>query len=120
MLPILLLRLALAFSFLYAGFASLSDPDSWIGFFPLWLVSLLPDKILLAGFAVLEIALGLWFIFGRALFYAASLAMVLLLGIVVFNFGALDLVFRDFSLALCAAALAVLSKRRKWASMAKC
>ena len=104
----LLLRLGLAFVFLYAAVASFLDSNSWIGFFPPFLQNLFPQTLLLAGFSIFEIVLGLWLLSGWKIFYAAIVAVLALLGIIVFNLGAFDIVFRDVAILTSAAALAVL------------
>lgn len=105
-----LLRLGLAFVFLYAAIGSFQDPYSWIGFFPQFLRDLVPAEILLRVFSFYEIALALWLLWGRWLFYAGLISAATVAGIVVFNWGAMDIVFRDISLALAALALASLSR----------
>lgn len=107
-----LLRLSLAFSFFYVAYASFQNPTSWIGFFPQWLRDLAPAETLLTGFSIYEIILGLWLVSGKKLFFASLLASATLFGIVVFNWGAMEIVFRDISLGLAALALASLSFKR--------
>lgn len=106
----LLLRLGLAGAFAYVAAASFYDPFSWIGFFPPFLREIIPAQILLTVFSVYEIILALWLLLGRKLFYAALLSAATLIGIVVFNLGAMDILFRDVALALAALALAALSR----------
>lgn len=105
----LLLRIGLAFVFLYAAIASFLAPDSWIGFFSPFLRNIFPPKLLLASFSVYEISLGLWLLWGRYAFYSASLATLTLLGIIIPNLGALDIIFRDISIFFTALALAALN-----------
>lgn len=111
-----LLRISLAFAFLYAVVSAFFDPFSWIGFFPPLLRDLAPnDAFLLNSFGVLESLLALLLLFGRglSLFLASLIATALLAGIVVLNWGAMDIVFRDVSLAGAALALAFLSFPRQ-------
>ena len=103
-----LLRLGLAFSFFYVASASFQNPTSWIGFFPQFLRDLAPAETLLTGFSIYEIILGLWLLAGKKLVYSSWLAAATLFGIVVFNWGAMEIVFRDVSLGLAALALAAL------------
>jgi len=103
-----LLRLGLAFSFLYVAYASFQNPLNWIGFLPQFLRDLAPATTLLIGFSIYEIVLGLWLLSGKRLMLASLLAAATLFGIVVFNWGALEIVFRDISLGLAALALASL------------
>ena len=105
----LLLRVGLAFVFFYAAIGSFLAPDSWLGFFPPFLRNIFPPNLLLTGFSVYEILLGLWLLWGRYAFYSASLAVLTLLGIIIPNLGALDIIFRDVGLLFAALGLAVLN-----------
>ena len=114
-LTFLFLRLGLAFTFIYAALASLANPFSWIGFFPFWLRDILPAQILLNGFSIYELGLGLWLVSGYRLRWSSVLAFVSLAGVTVFNIGAMDIVFRDVGLAAAALALFFLAKGdKKW------
>lgn len=110
-MPSLLLRIGLAFGFTYAAIASLVNPQAWVGFFPFWLRSLVAEPILLYGFSFFEIALSLWLLSGKKVFYAALVSAASLLAITVFNFALMDIVFRDVSLFFAALALAMLARR---------
>ena len=100
-----LLRGGIAFSFLYVAVASLQNPANWVGFFPAWAFKVASEETTLFLFSGIEIGLALWLISGKKGVYAASAAAALLLGITVFNLGALDIVFRDVSIAVAAIAL---------------
>lgn len=102
----LLLRLGIAFSFLYAAISSFINPTSWIGFFP----KFLQTSAILVTFSVYEILIALLLIFNKKTFQASILSSLTLAGIVIFNIGALDLVFRDITILLTSIALALLSK----------
>lgn len=104
----LLLRIGLAFSFLYAAIAAYFDPFSWIGFFPSFAHTLIPNDALLLGlFGCVETLVALWLLSGWRIFLPSIAAALLLFGIVIFNWGALDILFRDVSLGFMALALAV-------------
>ena len=105
--PSLLLRVGLAFSFLYPAFSSLAEPSNWIGFFPMFLRTAIPEAQLLYLFSGYEIILGLWLLSGKQLVMSSLFAFATLAGVVLLNLGALDLVFRDVGLAFSAAALAL-------------
>ena len=107
------LRAGLAIVFLYAAVASFLDPTSWIGFFPEWLRALFPATILRYLFSTYEIVLALWLLKGKQTFYAASLAALTLFSIIIFNTGALDIVFRDVAIFFSALGLVALSYERK-------
>ncbi len=109
----LLLRIGLLIVFLYAAIASFIEPDAWIGYFPIFLRKIFPTNLLLTGFSVVQILVGLWLLSGKKLFYAASFSALMLAGIVVFNLGVLDITFRDVGLIFSALALAALSYYRE-------
>jgi hypothetical protein len=60
-----------------------------------------------------ELVLALWLLSGWKTYYAALLSALSAAGIVVFNLGALDVVFRDVGLLFAAGALVVLSRGRE-------
>lgn len=106
---ILLLRLGLAFVFIYAGVGTLIAPDSWVGYFPSFLKKMVGESLLLKAHGTLDILIGLWLLSGVQLFYSSLASALLLAGIVIFNFGVMDVVFRDIGLALASLALTFLS-----------
>ncbi|MBS3119554.1 hypothetical protein J4475_01905 [Candidatus Woesearchaeota archaeon] len=109
----LLLRLGLAFAFAYAAIASFVNPTSWLGFFPAWMTGIIPGSILLQMFSVLQIIIAVWLLSGWKVFYAASIYALMVLGIVVFNIGAMDIVFRDVTIFFAAVALAAMAYSRR-------
>ena len=104
----LLLRLAVAFSFVYPAFAALSDPDSWIGYFPSFLLDLAGGGglLLLHAFGIFEVLIALWIVSGKRVFIPSIIAAVMLLAIVLFNIPQFPVLFRDVAIALAALALA--------------
>ena len=110
-IAIILLRLGLAFVFFYAAIASFISPDSWVGFFPIFIRNILPAQFLLIAFSFYELVLGFWLLSGKWAVISAALAAASLLGIVVFNFGVMDIVFRDIGLFIAASALLFLHRK---------
>lgn len=108
----LVLRLGLAFAFLYASIAGFLDPASWTGFFPDWLTGLVPlaPEMLLLAFGIGEVILASLILFLPRPFVPALIAVALLVTMVVSNLPQLDILFRDISLAAGALALAFLSR----------
>ncbi len=101
-----LLRLALAFAFLYPPISALKEPDAWIGYFPVFVQSLpISELVLLHMFGILEFIIGVWLLSGENLFYPTLASVIILTLIVIFNLGQMDVVFRDISLILVALAL---------------
>lgn len=103
--PSFLLRVGLAFAFFYAAAGAFLNPPAWLGFYPAFLVDALPQSLLLWGFGIGGIALAVWLLSGFQHRFAGALSAALLFGIVIFNTGQMDVVFRDLSLALAALAL---------------
>ena len=62
----LFLRLSIAFAFLYPPIAALGSPDSWIGYFPPFLLDLFKgnELLLLNLFGAVEIIIALWILSG--------------------------------------------------------
>ena len=105
------LRLAIAFAFIYPAVSAYLDPFSWIGFFPPFMKNLVgSETLLLTLFGLSEIAIALWILTARRVFIPALIASVYLLAIVLFNLASLDIVFRDVSILLAALALALLDR----------
>jgi|SRR3989338_3032173 len=110
----LLLRAGLAFAFLYPPVAAYFDPYSWIGFFPQFLRDIVDnDTLLLHAFGIFEVVIGLWVLIGRRIFIPSLLAAATLAGIVVFDWGAMDIIFRDISILAMALALVVMSHKKQ-------
>ncbi len=102
----LALRIGVAFAFLYPPFAALSDPYSWIGYFPSFLHALpVSELVLLHAFGVLEVAIALWILSGRNIRIPAAIATFLLVGIVLFNLPEFPVLFRDLAIACMTVAL---------------
>ncbi len=101
----LLLRVGLAFCFLYAAVFSFKNPGEWIGFVPQFTTKFVAADVSLKLISTIQIALAAWLLWGKWLRYAAALALLLLVGIVVFNLNLLVITFRDIGLAFMALAL---------------
>lgn len=111
-IPVFFLRFGLAFVFLYAGAMAFLHPLDWIGFLPHWLKGIIPlsDQNILSVFSFSELFLGVMLLLGIQMFFVSVLSSLMLLGIVVFNWGALDILFRDVGLFFAALALVFLSR----------
>lgn len=109
----LILRIGVAFAFLYPPLHALGNPDSWIGYFPPFLLSLgIRDTVLLHGFGVAEVILALWIWSGWKMFWPSVAAAALLVAIVALNLSQFEILFRDLAIACAAAALAVDARRK--------
>jgi hypothetical protein len=106
----IILRWGLAFCFFYAAVASLRHPQDWVGFFPMFVRNMVPDKLLLTGFSIFEIVLAGWLFWGKKLLWAAVLAALSLAGVTLANLDSFDIVFRDVGLFFAALALIELAR----------
>lgn len=116
-----LLRVGVAFAFLYPPLDALANPDSWLGYFPQFLLaSGIPSTVLLHGFGVIEAVIAVWILSGWHAEWPAGIAAVTLAAIVAFNAAQFEILFRDLSIALAAAALAAdaYGKRKNGAASA--
>lgn len=113
-LPGLLMRLAVAFAFIYPAVDAWFNPDSWIGYFPGFVLDLAGSntELLLHGWGALEIALALWVLFGVQIFIPSIIMAAAFIMVVVVNPGQFPILFRDISIALAALSLAIVNKRK--------
>ena len=101
------LRIGLAFAFLYPPVSALFDPLSWIGYFPHFVRGYVPDMVLLHSFGAVEVVLALWLLSGWKVFYPAMLMSLMLLGIILFDISDFQILFRDVSILAIGVALVV-------------
>ena len=107
----LILRIGLAFAFLYPPWNALSNPESWIAYFPPFMRGIVPDAVLLHSFRALQILIALWILSGWRIFWPSLAAAAILLAIIVFDFSNFEVIFRDVAIATIAIALAVQNRR---------
>lgn len=107
------LRVGLAFAFLYPAISAFASPLTWQGFIPFWMIGLVNVKIFLLVYSSFEILLAILLLLGKQLFTVSIICVLILFLIVIFNFSAMEIVFRDVSLAFAAIALAILIKKQK-------
>jgi len=115
--PEQLLRVAVAFAFLYPAIDAVFEPSMWLGYLPPFATAAfhvlavplkISDVVLLHAFGLLEFALALWLLAGRSVRIPAVLMAVILFIIVGLNLdpASFSVVFRDISIALAALAIA--------------
>lgn len=107
--PWLILRLGLAFAFAYAAISGFSQPENWIGYFPFFVQNFAPPETLLQIWGSIQIAIAIWLLFGRQIRIAGAVSALALLGLILANLGAMEIIFRD--VAILAIALALTTKR---------
>lgn len=101
----LILRIGLAFAFIYASLSAFVSPNDWVGYLPQAMRNIVPGTVLLPIFSSLELILAIWLLSGWMIIYAALLAAAMLGGIVVLDPALLPITFRDISLVFMALAL---------------
>lgn len=109
-----ILRIGLAFAFIFPAIDEIFDPYSWLGYFPQAIVQAaqsmgIPNLVLLHSFGTIEVIIGLWLLSGWKLFWPSCIALLMLLAIVILDSpgGQFEVLFRDLSIASIALALAV-------------
>ncbi|HEY4473598.1 MAG TPA: DoxX family membrane protein [Candidatus Paceibacterota bacterium] len=107
------LRVGLSFAFLYPPLSALFDPNSWIGYFPNFLLDMAAgnELWLLHTFGIVEVIIALWILSGWRIRIPAGIAAFMLVGIVLFNLPSFPVLFRDLSIAAMAVALVFLEGR---------
>jgi len=102
-----LLRLGVAFAFIYPAVSAFFNPFAWVGYFPPFVGDVISIGIALYIFGAIEIVIALWILFGKRIFVPSVIATVILLGIVIFNWAQMDVLFRDIPIAAMSLALAL-------------
>ena len=102
----LLLRIGVAFAFIYPAVSAFITPTNWIGFLPIFLAT----ETFLLLWGIVEIILGLWILSGKKIFIPSLLASLALIGVIVFNFTQIDILFRDVVILLVTISLAINSR----------
>lgn len=107
----LLLRVGVAFAFIYPAVAAFFNPIAWVGYFPGFIIDVIPFEIVLLHiFGISEIIIALWILSGKRIFIPSMLVVIYLFFIVAFNWGQMDVIFRDIPIMFMALALALSSK----------
>ncbi len=109
--PALLLRLGIGLTLLYAAIQAFANPTSWVGFIPHWLGAIIDPQLFLKIHSFFELVLGIALVAGFRVRWAAMLAALDMLALLVF-YGVDDLTFRDMGLLMAALALFVLVRTR--------
>jgi uncharacterized membrane protein YphA (DoxX/SURF4 family) len=106
--PILILRVGLGLTLLYASLHMLFDATSWLGFVPQWMGSIIHPRTFLVIHSLFELVLSAFLIWDFFLPTASLLAFLDFASILLF-YGVDDLTFRDFGLTMAALALFALA-----------
>lgn len=108
---ILLLKLGVAFSFIYPAISGFINPEMWLGYVPAWIDTFLPREIFLHIFSTFEIFVAFGVLFWNKA-YPSIVAGLILASIVVFNISEFSVIFRDIPIAMMAFVLAILISKK--------
>lgn len=103
----IILRVSVAFAFLYPPINAFSQPDAWVGYFPVFLQGVMEPELMLHIFGIIEVGIAFWILSGWKIVLPSLAAAAMLVGIVVFNLPEFQILFRDLGLAGAALALAI-------------
>jgi uncharacterized membrane protein YphA (DoxX/SURF4 family) len=108
----LLLRIGLAFAFIYPPLSALIDPYAWVGYLPDVFLSLpVESMVLLHIFGLIELIIGILLLLDFHTRKVSAVAGVILFVIVAYHYKQMDVLFRDIPILLMAVALALSNKR---------
>jgi uncharacterized membrane protein len=108
-----ILRIAIAFSFLYPPIAAWFTPDNWIWFVPDFIEMFIDKAVFLHIFGAFEIAIALGLLFLKNPFWPAVASIVVLGAIIILDWSTFDIVFRDISILLASVALIALHETKE-------
>jgi hypothetical protein len=103
-----LLRIGLAFTLVYAAIASMISPADFADYVPGFVTQFIQLNLFLTIFSIGQIVLGVWLLSAWKGRWPALISFLLMASIMLFNFNAMLVVFRDVAIACAALALAVL------------
>jgi uncharacterized membrane protein YphA (DoxX/SURF4 family) len=106
----LMLRIGLAGVFIYAAVSAFKTPAAWISYIPSFGTKFVSAKVSLDMVSVIQLLVAGLLLVGKYIKYAAIVSILLLAGIVIFNFNTLLITFRDVGLIFMALALLFLDK----------
>ena len=105
------LRVGVAFSFIYPPISAFFNPYAWVGYFPSFLINahIVSSITLLHIFGIIELCIGIWILCGKKIFVPSFIASILLVLIIIFNLQQIDVLFRDIPILLMALLLCMYS-----------
>lgn len=103
-IAITILRLGLAFVFLWFGFSQLSDAAQWVGFVPGWATHFIPSGTLVLFNGMFEVSFGILLALG-VVTRAVSLFLAIHLMVIALSIGFNAIGVRDIGLSLATVSL---------------
>lgn len=108
----LLIRIGLAFVFLYAALYMTISPEKYIDYFPKFMRDLVPGYTLLHVFATFEVILSFFLIIGKFNFITAIISFITMFALTAVNLDRFPVLFRNVSIILSALALVITSRKK--------
>jgi hypothetical protein len=103
-----LLRIGVASAFFYPPVAAYLNPDNWIWFVPDFVALFISKELFLNLFGIVELIIAFGLLFLKNPTIPALAASGLLVSIIVLDWQAFDVVFRDIAILLSALAIVAL------------
>ena len=107
-----LLRVGLAFVFIYASAEIYLNPANFIKYVPSFILNSVPLDLFLNLFGVIEVALAAWLLSGWKGAYPSIISVAMIVGIVVFNIEHFQVLFRNVAIGFGGLALLVLEIKK--------
>lgn len=108
-----LLRIGLAFVFVYATVEIHINPQNFLKYVPGCVLDIVPLDLFLPAFAVIELALALWILTGWKGQYSSFLSVLMIAGIVACNMEHFQVLFRNVAIGFGGLALTALEVTKK-------
>jgi hypothetical protein len=113
-ISLIILRIVLAFSFIYPAIMAHVHPDTWMSFFPRFVTDLnIPATTLFVGFSIVHGIIALWILINKKVHIAAIIAALFIANVLIFNVSQFELLFRDVAILTVAIVIAIETYPRK-------
>ena len=108
------LRVGVAFSFIYPPISAFFNPYAWIGYFPQFMTNqtAISSLTLLHIFGIIELCIGISILCGKKVSIPSLIASLFLFLIIVFNLSQIDVLFRDIPILLMALLLYSIERKK--------
>ncbi len=103
-----ILRASLAITFIYAAIAAFLHPSDWVIFFPNILRNNIKDTILIDWWALFQITLSVWLLYGKRIFLPSLVSGLTVTAIILVNISTPDVVFQDIPALAAALSLSII------------
>jgi hypothetical protein len=107
-----LLRIGLAFVFIYASVEIYLNPHNFIKYIPSSILNMFPLHLFLHSFGVIEVGLAFWLLSGWKGVYPSLISVAMIVGIVIFNMEHFQVLFRNVAIGFGGLALLVLEMKK--------